>query len=262
MDIIDTRVPVPVSSAPPPPPSLPPPSVFPQLSPPAPPVLAPPPDLRPPQQLQHGSAVCSPARPAAFILTTRPETDAAPDSPPGRVVSAEELERMRELHRAAMDGNLRALRRALASGVGVDADDCSITALHRAAQMGRPEAVAALLRAGADVDRTDSAGRTPLHYALCEFTGKPDAIESMLQRRKEVVRVLMRAGASRSIRDRNGHTPEQAAEVAPRSDMYVRYMDLRELVEIVRNPDVGNTLSAPLLGEGESQSVCSCCTML
>jgi len=77
------------------------------------------------------------------------------------------------IHNAAWDGNLSAVRGALARGTDVDErDENGGTALHTAAVWGHIRIVRLLLDRGAHVNALDGNGCTPLDWAL--DTGKQD----------------------------------------------------------------------------------------
>jgi hypothetical protein len=67
----------------------------------------------------------------------------------------------------AMEGNVDAVKRALAGGAAVDArSGDGFTPLMSAASQQRLEMVRFLLARGADVNALDHDGKTPLRYAL------------------------------------------------------------------------------------------------
>lgn len=75
------------------------------------------------------------------------------------------------LHRAAMDGDLVAVRRLVGEGAEVDARTATtwgaMTPICKAVIAGHTEVVAALIDAGANVESGDGQGMTPLMYAAC-----------------------------------------------------------------------------------------------
>ena len=71
-----------------------------------------------------------------------------------------------DIHQAAKDGNIKAVKQHLADGVGVNAkQQDGFTPLHLAAFTDRMEVVELLIENGADVNAKDEDGGTPLLYA-------------------------------------------------------------------------------------------------
>ena len=115
--------------------------------------------------------------------------------------------RVTRLQKAASRGDLAAVRRLLADGVGVDAPgDVGLTALMLAAKGAHVLVVRALLAAGADVHEraTDSAsgfaGLTPVHFAVGAVGVRAPAMDRTLA-------ALIRVGADVNAKDRDGWTP-------------------------------------------------------
>jgi len=71
-----------------------------------------------------------------------------------------------DIHKAAKEGNIEAVKQHIAAGTDVNAkDEFEWTPLHCAAYKGNSEIVELLIANGADVDAKDEYGRTPLHRA-------------------------------------------------------------------------------------------------
>jgi hypothetical protein len=100
-----------------------------------------------------------------------------------------------DLHQAALEGNLPAVRRHIEAGADLNARDPSrgSSALIIAATFGRTEVARALIAAGADVDQRNDDGSTAL-------------ITAALFCHSEIVRALLDAGADKSIRTTSGST--------------------------------------------------------
>lgn len=111
------------------------------------------------------------------------------------------------LHRAAMTGDYRVVRRLLDSGAMVDIKDVTGTsALHLAAISGNPEIVRTLLDMGAMVNRKERSGFTPLHLAI--IRGNRPAAE-----------VLLEGGADIEAKALIGSTPLVLASGAGNHDL-------------------------------------------
>ena len=71
------------------------------------------------------------------------------------------------IHKAAFDGNIKAVKRHLDAGVDANAQTRSEnTPLHAAAYRGHTEVVELLIAHGADVNARDVRGWIPLHQAV------------------------------------------------------------------------------------------------
>ena len=71
------------------------------------------------------------------------------------------------IHKAAFDGNIKAVKRHLDAGVDANAQTRSEnTPLHAAAYRGHTEVVELLIAHGADVNARDVRGWIPLHAAV------------------------------------------------------------------------------------------------
>ena len=69
------------------------------------------------------------------------------------------------IHDAAWDGNIEAVKQAIADGADVNAKFDGWTPLHYSAGFGRKEIVELLITAGADVNAKNEWGGTPLDEA-------------------------------------------------------------------------------------------------
>jgi ankyrin repeat protein len=143
---------------------------------------------------------------------------------------------------AAYEGNLEAVRQAIAAGNNVNAADPekSLTALHMAAYNGHREVVQLLLENEATIDCRDNEGKTPLIHActgpfaptvevLCAAGADVNARESTEAFTPlmmgaglgeiEVVRVLLRHKADKSLRDDDGDSAIQHAKNSGHADI-------------------------------------------
>jgi hypothetical protein len=120
--------------------------------------------------------------------------------PPQQPQQTQEESAQTELHRAARDGRLEALRLRLLQGMNPDARDrAGRTPLMEAVKAGQVEAVRMLLAVGANINTRSSAGRTALVEAA-EF-GRNDA-----------ARILIDSGADLNASQRGWGSPLEAAE--------------------------------------------------
>ena len=105
------------------------------------------------------------------------------------------------IHRAAWEGNIKAIEQHLAAGKDVNAKDdlYGDTPLLWAAGFGQKEVAVLLIAKGADANAKAKEGWTPLHYA----TGGND---------KEIVELLIAKGADLNAKDVDGETPLNWAE--------------------------------------------------
>eukprot|EP00960_Hanusia_phi_P023926 705862-Hanusia_phi.AAC.1 len=109
------------------------------------------------------------------------------------------------LEQAAKKGDTDALHRLLHAGADVNLrlDSYDLRPLHYAAWHGRREAVEVLLAYKADINARNKDLRTALH--LCSSRGH-----------LKTARLLARRGAFLTVRDKEGKTPLDAAEIADR----------------------------------------------
>ena len=101
------------------------------------------------------------------------------------------------IHKAAFDGNIKALKRHLDSGVDANARSGSEnTPLHAAAYRGRTEVVELLVAHGADVNARDVRGWIPLHQAVDQ--GHTQAAELLIAKGADV-NARMKGGGFTSL---------------------------------------------------------------
>jgi len=126
------------------------------------------------------SKAAQPVEPVAEAAKPEPPTAKAPDI---------------SIHKAAIDGNIEAVKQHLAAGADVNAkDDNGWTPLHEAAWHGRKEIVELLIANGADVNPQDVNGWTPLHHAARNG-------------HKEIAELLIAKGADVDAKNEDGETP-------------------------------------------------------
>ena len=140
------------------------------------------------------------------------------------------------LHQAALDGDLKGVEDALASGASVNGvEEEGRTALMFAAFNGHSEILLRLLDAGAGVDRRDMMGRTALLYAatgpfpetvriLLDKGAEPNVIDSdehftplmhaAAEGNLDVVKILLEAGSDPSLKDVDGDNAASFARQA------------------------------------------------
>ena len=109
-----------------------------------------------------------------------------------------------QLRLAAEKGNIEAVKKNLADGADVNADDGGgVTPLHLAAMKGHQHIVylgivELLITKGADVNAKDEDGHTPLYFAA-------------VRDHKEITELLIAAGADVNVKNKFGKTPLDAA---------------------------------------------------
>ena len=120
--------------------------------------------------------------------------DALAEAPPAPSTAAQ-TPRRANLHEAAREGDLEAIRRHIAAGADLNARSPSwgSSPLIVAAVFGHLEAAKALIEAGADLDLRNNDGSTAL-------------ISAAFFCHTEIVEALLAAGADKSIRSNDGST--------------------------------------------------------
>ena len=99
-----------------------------------------------------------------------------------------------DIHQAAKDGNIEAVKQHLAAGTDVNVKDTNRwTPLHYAAWKGHKKIVVTLIAKGADVNAKNRYG-TPLH--LSAGSGH-----------KDIAKLLIANGADVNVKDVGGDTP-------------------------------------------------------
>ena len=98
-----------------------------------------------------------------------------------------------DIHEAAKDGNIKAVKQHLDAGADVNSKGGyeNGTALHFAAGKGHKEIVELLIAKGVDVNAKNNRGGTPLHLA----------------NNKEIAELLIANGADVNAKDEDGETP-------------------------------------------------------
>jgi ankyrin repeat protein len=104
-----------------------------------------------------------------------------------------------DIHQAAKDGNIKAVKQHLADSVDVNAQsDGGSTPLQLAAIYDHKEIAELLIAGGADVNAENEDGWTPLHFAASDG-------------HKEVVELFIAKGADVNVKADVGWTPLQMA---------------------------------------------------
>ena len=120
------------------------------------------------------------------------------------------------LHYAALDGDVDAVRRLIEDGQDVSLpDESGWTPLHFATQSGRPDVASCLIDAGADVEAPDEHGNTPLHRATFESKGNG-----------EMIAMLRNAGANPLQRNKHGVSPVSLARSIGNYDVAQFFVDV------------------------------------
>ncbi len=112
-----------------------------------------------------------------------------------------------DIHEAAENGNIEAVKQHLAAGADVNTKDSVAgfrrergwTPLHYAADKGRKEVAELLIDKGADVNAKTQDGDTPLHVAAGEG-------------HTETAELLITKGADVNAKVKDGYTPLDMAE--------------------------------------------------
>ena len=118
-----------------------------------------------------------------------------------------------DLHLAALQGDVGAVRQHIAAGTDLDKKDAyGSTPLMIAVTFDHGEVARALLDAGADIDVRNADRGTALHTAA--FLGRTDMVE-----------VLLKHGANKYLRDNFGNTPSGSVE-APFEEVKAFYDDV------------------------------------
>jgi len=140
-----------------------------------------------------------------------------------------------DIHQAAQEGNIEAVKQAIANGVDVNAkNNDGWTALHMAARFGQKEIGELLIAEGADVNAKNNYGWTALYIAASNYRGNKEVVELLISEgadvnakddrgraplhgaafdgHKEVVELLISEGADVNAKDDRGGTPLDAAE--------------------------------------------------
>ena len=104
-----------------------------------------------------------------------------------------------DIHQAAYDGDIQAVKQHLVDGTDVNAkDDDGWTPLQDATTSGHKEIVELLITKGADVNVKTEEGETPLHTAVAND-------------HKEIIELLIDKGADVNAKTGEGETPLHAA---------------------------------------------------
>jgi ankyrin repeat protein len=99
------------------------------------------------------------------------------------------------IHDAAYEGNIEAVKQAIADGADANTkDDDGRTPLHYAANEGHMKIAGLLISKGADLNAKDKIRGTPLHYAAA-------------YEHKEIVELIIAADADLKAKDEEGATP-------------------------------------------------------
>src|SRR5438045_1998115 len=114
-----------------------------------------------------------------------------------------------ELHYAARDGDLEAMRKHLTKGADVNlADRAGCTPLHFAAQAQSAGVVQLLVEKGANVHVEDSHGNTPLWRAVASYRGDAATVEA-----------LRKAGSDPLKKNKYGVSPVASARMIANFDV-------------------------------------------
>ena len=139
-----------------------------------------------------------------LILPVEPVPEAAtPEQPKAKAPG-------RSIHRAAMNGNIEAVKQHLDAGTDVNAKDViKRTPLHYAAFYGHKVVAELLIAEGADVNAKNGlSGETPLHHAA--YGGHKEIVELLIANGADV-----NAKSESKNRFFKGRTPLDSAEYNP-----------------------------------------------
>jgi ankyrin repeat protein len=115
----------------------------------------------------------------------------------------------KELHHAAVSGDLEKVRALIASGADINAqDDNGFTALHFAAQENKAEIVDFLLQHNANLEIPDAHGNAPLFRAVFSYRGDGRTIQ-----------ILLKAGADPDHLNSSGISPRRMAHTIANYDV-------------------------------------------
>ena len=143
------------------------------------------------------------------------------------------------IHRAAMTGNIEAVKQHLAAGADVNAKNNKIvkyTPLHQAASVGHKEIAELLIAKGADVNAKGGVGWTPLHRAAANG-------------QKEIAELLIAKGADVNAKMKNGKTPLDQAETVYADDSPELKPAMKETADLLRKH--GGKTGEELKAEGK-----------
>jgi len=162
----------------------------------------------------------APAPEVKLVEPSEPVAEAAKPKPP--TAKAPDI----SIHRAAMNGNIEAVKRHLADGADVNAkNDFGSTPLIAAALEGHKEIVELLIAKGADVDAMNEAEVTSLHYAA-------------LRGHKEITKLLLAKGADVNAKDFQSKSPLDYANAIQKYDSPEVEAPIKEIATIIEIDDL------------------------
>ena len=147
-----------------------------------------------------------------------------------------------DIHQAAEEGNIEAVKQHLADGADVNAKNRSgATAMHstplcEAAGGGHKEVAELLIERGADVNAWDKRGKTPLHNAAWKG-------------HVEIAKLLITKGADVNAKADKGRTPLDWAEKVNDRHSYKGKADKKEIADLLRKH--GGKTGEELKAEGK-----------
>jgi ankyrin repeat protein len=146
-----------------------------------------------------------------------------------------------DIHDAAYDGNIEAVKQHLAAGTDVDKKGSTLgsTALHQAARKGHKEIAKLLIINDAYVNAKDNYGLTSLHWAArvgcketaelliekgSDFNAKDDYGSTSLHNaagtgHKEIAELLLANGADVNAKDNKDETPLNMAYISDQTEI-------------------------------------------